>query len=132
MGGRGKVVRRAKAGPPCPRCQRPTEVREHKAITPKLLAQPFYYSRWFKCLSGSCRTTLIMPDEFKVFPTRELQSEPDVPSNTGIEETPAPYRDIVLDVLDEMNQPPRRTFGEFSRAYYERCAKDGSDPECPF
>ena len=43
-----------------------------------------------------------------------------------------PYRDIVLDVLDEMNQPPRRTFGEFSRAYYERCAKDGSEPECPF
>ena len=107
-------------GPPCPRCHQPTEIREHKAITAKQLAQPFYYSRWFKCLNGSCHTTLIMPEEFKVY--RD--------SGVGIVE-PAPYRDIALDVLDEMNRT-RRTFGEFTRAYYQQCAQEGIDPECPF
>jgi hypothetical protein len=53
-------------GPPCRRCGCPTEVREHKEVTAKELARPFYYTRWFNCLNRRCRTTLIMPEEFKV------------------------------------------------------------------
>ena len=68
-----------------------------------------------------CRTTLIMPDEFKVHR-----------NSKAVVEEPSPCRDIVLEVLDEMNRPPRRTFGDFSRAYCEQCAKDGTEPECPF
>jgi hypothetical protein len=31
----------------CPRCGQSTGIREHAAITEKLLQQPSYYSRWF-------------------------------------------------------------------------------------
>ena len=55
-------------GPPCPRCHQATEVRKHEKITAKELNRPFYYSRWYKCVNGNCRTTLIMPEAFKVFP----------------------------------------------------------------
>jgi len=37
-------------GPPCPRCGRPMQVREHDRIREKQLRQPFYYSRWFQQL----------------------------------------------------------------------------------
>jgi hypothetical protein len=53
-------------GPPCPRCGCPTEIREHERITEKELAKPFYYSRWYYCQNRDCKTTTIMPDEFKV------------------------------------------------------------------
>jgi hypothetical protein len=59
------VVR--ESGPPCRRCKQATEVREHGAITEKHLAQPFYYTRWFRCTNRKCKTTLIMPEEFKVW-----------------------------------------------------------------
>ena len=55
------------AGPPCPRCSRPMQVREHDRIREKQLRQPFYYSRWFCCMHNDCRTTLVMRDEFKVW-----------------------------------------------------------------
>src|SRR5712691_9548374 len=64
---------------------------------------------------------LIMPEEHKVHR-----------NSKAMVEEPSPYRDTVLEVLDEMNRPPRRTFGDFSRAYREQCAKDGTEPECPF
>jgi hypothetical protein len=53
-------------GPRCKRCGHPTEVREHVRISERELAQPFYYSRWFKCANKRCATTLIMPAEFIV------------------------------------------------------------------
>jgi hypothetical protein len=54
-------------GPPCRRCGRPTEIREHERITEKELAKPSYYTRWYNCRNQNCRTTLIMPPEFKVW-----------------------------------------------------------------
>ena len=53
-------------GPPCPRCGCPTEIREHERITETELARPFYYRRWYNCRNRDCKTTTIMPDEFKV------------------------------------------------------------------
>jgi hypothetical protein len=54
-------------GDSCPRCNQPTEIREHDAIREKHLAQPFYYTRWFCCVNQQCRTTLMMPERFKVW-----------------------------------------------------------------
>lgn len=54
-------------GYPCPRCGKPTEIREHTEVTEKHFAQPFYYSRWFNCIDRRCRTTLIMPPRFIVW-----------------------------------------------------------------
>ena len=78
------VVR--ESGPPCRRCKQATEVREHGAITEKHLAQPFYYARWYRCRNPSCKTTLIMPEEFKVWNYK--------PSDG----------DIALDVLDTLKE----------------------------
>jgi hypothetical protein len=65
-------------GPVCPRCGCPTEIREHERITEKELARPFYYSRWYNCPNQDCKTTTIMPDEFKVWSKNEPQRLPDV------------------------------------------------------
>ena len=51
----------------CPRCGELTQIREHIAISPKHLRQPFYYSRWFYCFNQNCITTMIMPEKFKVY-----------------------------------------------------------------
>jgi hypothetical protein len=59
-------------GPPCHRCGCATEIREHKVIGPKELRRPFYYSRWYNCANRACRTNLIMPDQFRVFPESEV------------------------------------------------------------
>lgn len=53
-------------GDPCPRCGRPMQIREHKSITEKHRRQPFHYTRWFRCMNPDCRTTLAMPERFKV------------------------------------------------------------------
>lgn len=58
-------------GIPCPRCNKPTEVYEHKAITDKLRRQPFYYSRWFYCRNSSCQTKVIVREEFVVWNNNE-------------------------------------------------------------
>ncbi len=55
------------AGIACPRCGRPTQVREHSEVTSRHKNQPFYYRRWFNCTAEDCQTTLIMRDEFKVW-----------------------------------------------------------------
>jgi hypothetical protein len=67
-------------GPPCPRCGRATEIREHERITEKELARPFYYSRWYNCPNQNqdCKTTTIMPDEFKVWSENQAQRPYDV------------------------------------------------------
>ena len=56
----------ARDGPPCPRCHNLTQVREHKRIGEKQLNRAYYYSRWYCCANRQCKTTLIMPEEFKV------------------------------------------------------------------
>jgi len=53
-------------GDPCPRCGMPTEIREHDGLRDKHLRQPFYYTRWFYCTNKQCKTTMIMPDRYKV------------------------------------------------------------------
>lgn len=74
-----------KNGPPCPRCRRATQVRTHRAISPKKLRQPYYYSRWFKCINKKCRTTLIMSPEYIV---RNPAPEGSIPSG-GLRGQPA-------------------------------------------
>jgi hypothetical protein len=54
-------------GYPCPRCGKPTQIREHRAITDRELRRPFYYERWFHCQNPHCRTTVIVPDRYRVF-----------------------------------------------------------------
>ena len=58
-------------GPPCPRCRRHMQVREHDRIREKQLRQPFYYSRWFRCMHKGCKTTIVHREEFKVWNTAE-------------------------------------------------------------
>jgi hypothetical protein len=83
----------AKPATPAPRCGQRTQVRAHREITEKQLRQPFYYSRWFVCTNPRCRTTLIMPERFKVF-----RDEPEPVSSAD--------DDIVMAVLAENDKPP--------------------------
>ena len=58
----------------------PSQIREHPEITPKLLRQPFYYSRWFCCTQRDCRTNIFLFDEYKVIPDGapiEVDPDPD-------------------------------------------------------
>ena len=59
------VVR--ESGPPCPRCKQTTEVREHKKSGKGQRQAKFYFARWYRCTNRQCKTTLIMPEEFKVW-----------------------------------------------------------------
>jgi hypothetical protein len=63
------------------------EIRKHRFVTEKQLRQPFYYSQWYCCMNSKCRTTLVMPEEFKVYPDVGKQ-------------------DAVLDVLDVLETLP--------------------------
>src|SRR5436190_23211248 len=54
-------------GSSCPRCGRPTQIRKHREIGSKQLHQPYYYSQWFYCTNGHCKTTTYMQDEFIVW-----------------------------------------------------------------
>jgi hypothetical protein len=113
-------------GPPCRRCRQPLEVLEHRAITAKLLAQPYYFRRWYNCANRNCLTTTItsgLADEFKVLPTGEPRPDPDNPGNVVWDGSAEPQ---------STSARPTRTFGEFTKAYYEQCARDGAEPECPF
>lgn len=51
----------------CPRCGRATEIREHKAIGPRDLRRPFFYSRWFYCANPRCKTSTVVLSEYRVF-----------------------------------------------------------------
>jgi hypothetical protein len=55
-------------GPPCPRCGEPSQIREHPEVTPKMLAQAYYYSRWFCCIQRDCRTNLFYDERYRVYP----------------------------------------------------------------
>jgi hypothetical protein len=43
------------------------QVFEHAQITKKHHRQPFYYSRWFRCMNNSCKTSTVMPDRYRVW-----------------------------------------------------------------
>jgi hypothetical protein len=53
-------------GDPCPRCGVPMQIREHNGIGEKQLRQPFFYTRWFCCMNLRCKTTVVMPERYKV------------------------------------------------------------------
>ena len=53
-------------GDPCPRCGVPMQIREYNNLTDKHLHRPYFYTRWFCCMDKSCRTTLVMPERYKV------------------------------------------------------------------
>jgi hypothetical protein len=59
----------------CPKCKKPTQIREHRRITEKQLKKAFYYSRWFYCLNPNCVTTLYMLPEYAVYPQQVLSPE---------------------------------------------------------
>jgi hypothetical protein len=54
-------------GEPCPRCATPTEVWQHKEITPELLNQASYYDKWRRCGVKTCKTDTIMSEEDRVW-----------------------------------------------------------------
>jgi aspartate carbamoyltransferase regulatory subunit len=59
------------AGVPCPKCKRPTQIREHKELTHKhLVKQPYYFTRWFYCRNTNCNVTAHMAEQFKVINPR--------------------------------------------------------------
>jgi hypothetical protein len=78
-------------GDPCPRCGQSTEIREHGEITSKHLRQPYYYTRWFNCINPRCRTTLIMPERYRVW--KEKQRGQESQRLEAIKEQLAPYDD---------------------------------------
>ena len=94
-------------GIPCPRCGRPTQIREHKEVTPKQLRQPFYYARWFYCLHEDCQTRQIMRDEDMVWndnkAARRLRawwSPPTAPLVPSL----SPGDDVVMDTLNGLSR----------------------------
>jgi hypothetical protein len=61
--GTGVKIVRDEAGPACPQCGRPTEVRMHQKVTARMKRQRFFYRRWFFCCNPQCSTTTIMRPE---------------------------------------------------------------------
>lgn len=76
------TIRLNEIGPSCPRCGKPTKVCAHRTITSKQLKQPFFYSKWYKCTNELCKTTLIMPEEFRVFNQALTPPTPKTPLDT--------------------------------------------------
>jgi len=85
-------------GVPCPRCGRPTQIREHVEIKPKHRAQPFYYSRWYNCAHDDCATTLIMREEFKVWNDNDAAHT--------LQQRLAPPGDSLIDATGDQTGPP--------------------------
>ena len=54
-------------GDPCPRCNMAMAIYEHPQVTRHERRRPFYYSRWFRCMNDSCRTTTVMPERYRVW-----------------------------------------------------------------
>lgn len=70
-----KSVKVSGVGINCHRCGKPTEIREHAEITEKILSQPFYYCRWYRCTNKECATTLIMHRKHKVQNKKNIARE---------------------------------------------------------
>jgi hypothetical protein len=52
-------------GDPCPRCGEPMQIREYDGVHEKLPGHPFF-TRWFCCMNKTCKTTLVMPERYKI------------------------------------------------------------------
>jgi hypothetical protein len=53
-------------GDPCPRCSNSLQIREYAGLNEKQERCGSSYTRWFSCVDKSCRTTLVMPERYKV------------------------------------------------------------------
>jgi hypothetical protein len=42
------------------------QIREYGEASKEHPDQPYFYARWFCCMNKSCRTTLVMPERYKV------------------------------------------------------------------
>jgi hypothetical protein len=62
-------------GDPCPRCDMPMQIREYSNLTDKHSHRPCFYTRWFCCMNKNCRTTLVMPERYKVMNPLTLNDE---------------------------------------------------------
>ena len=54
-------------GEPCPRCGRPMQIFEHREISKQQRRAPFYYAKWYRCFSDSCRTMVVTRDADRVW-----------------------------------------------------------------
>jgi hypothetical protein len=50
-------------GDPCPRCGKPMAIFRHGTISDRQKRAPFFYRRWHRCLSTSCKTCVVLRDE---------------------------------------------------------------------
>lgn len=91
---KGRIVP-GEIGPQCRRCGMWTAVYEHKVTPP---ADRPYYSRWYRCENRRCPTTLIMSEEFKVYPEPAVCAAVD-----AAEETAPIHHDVALEVLADMS-----------------------------
>jgi hypothetical protein len=62
---RRKFVVIAGEGDACPRCREPMQIREYEDDAAQPIPQPFFI-RWFCCLNKACKTTLVMPERYRV------------------------------------------------------------------
>lgn len=65
------------------------QVREHAAITEKMLRQAVYYTRWYCCMNHQCRTTLVMPEEHRVCIAGQVTRGEEVGKQAGVREAGA-------------------------------------------
>jgi hypothetical protein len=103
---RGNVKIVGQDGPNCPRCERPTEIREHAFITTKMLQQPFYYSRWYNCTNKGCITTLIMPKEFMVWAVRGKEAQKAKRQEAHPPVAKGGFTDAEIELPQEGDEPP--------------------------
>ena len=51
------------------------QIREYSNLTDKHLHPSYFYTRWFCCTNKNCRTTLVMPERYKVINPMMLNDE---------------------------------------------------------
>jgi hypothetical protein len=44
----------------------PMQIREYSNLIDKHSHRPYFYMRWFCCMNKNCRTTLVMPERYKI------------------------------------------------------------------
>jgi hypothetical protein len=54
-------------GDPSPRCGVPMQIFQHREVSNRQRAAPFFYRVWHRCMQPSCRTTVVMRDEDRVW-----------------------------------------------------------------
>lgn len=59
-------------GPPCHRCGRPLQVREHDQIGRQQLRARFYYVRWSYCTNKACDTSTVRLKKFRRYTHERL------------------------------------------------------------